>query len=152
MGNILAIHPAGLGSIPGLVSFLVEVFPRSCKMNVRKFRPHFPQIIFVYHNHPTQSLIHLEMVMISGLRCNTWPSLSKIIIKKKLLTFLWQMDFTKHTNSIGKCFCCTIWGFRIVNLINTVRELYQFVFSSALKMWPFNMFYIFEWYTGNVQV
>ena len=48
-GNVVASHSASQVSTPDRVNFLVEVFPGpslNCKTNVRKFRPHCPQVTY----------------------------------------------------------------------------------------------------------
>ena len=74
-GNIVNSHPAGPGSIPGWVSFLVEVFPGfslNRKTNVTKFGPHsIPVIIWPSY------IIRPLTATVFDHRCSTWPS-SKI--------------------------------------------------------------------------
>ena len=58
MGNIVTSHAKGSGSIPGQISFLVEVFSGAFlnrKTNIRKFGPHSSPVIicpsYVIQNH-----------------------------------------------------------------------------------------------------
>ena len=60
--DMVPSHPASPGSIPGRISFLVEVLSSgfSYKTNVTKFRPYLsPDIPFENHNHK-KAIPHLS--------------------------------------------------------------------------------------------
>ena len=76
-GNIVTSQPAGPGSIPCRVNFLIEVFSRvfpGPKTNVRIFGPHSSPVVAIIY-HPNHNIIRLRSATVSNLSCSTWPSL-----------------------------------------------------------------------------